>query len=199
MVEDCAINFFVTSAISSVRLLTTEVEGKASGGVLGGDTAFRLYDTYGFPLDLTEDFMRGYGWTVDVAEFDAAMKAQKEAARAAWAGSGETADEKIFLELADKNGPTEFLGYANLTSEAVVADILKKAHPVDTAKEGDEVIICANQTPFYGESGGQVGDTGVMEWTDGSAVVTNTVKTAGLVLHHVRVHKGTLALGQAVS
>ncbi|MEC7705633.1 MAG: alanine--tRNA ligase-related protein, partial [Pseudomonadota bacterium] len=139
------------------------------------------------------------GWTVDVAGFDAAMKAQKEAARAAWAGSGETADEKIFLELADKNGPTEFLGYANLTSEAVVADMLKKAHPVDTAKEGDEVIICVNQTPFYGESGGQVGDTGVMGWTDGSAVVTNTAKTAGLILHHVRIETGILALGQAVS
>ena len=190
---------FKEALARGLKLLTTEVEGKATGGVLGGDTAFRLYDTYGFPLDLTEDFMRGYGWTVDVAGFDAAMKAQKEAARAAWAGSGETADEKIFLELADKNGPTEFLGYTNLTSEAVVADILKKAHPVDTAKEGDEVIICVNQTPFYGESGGQVGDTGVMGWTDGSAVVTNTVKTAGLVLHHVRIHAGTLALGQAVS
>ena len=190
---------FKEALARGLKLLTTEVEGKASGGVLDGDTAFRLYDTYGFPLDLTEDFMRGYGWTVDVTGFDAAMKAQKEAARAAWAGSGETADEKIFLELADKNGPTEFLGYANLTSEAVVSDLLKDGRPVNSVKAGDEVIVCVNQTPFYGESGGQVGDTGVMGWTEGLAVVTKTTKTAGLFLHHARVETGALAVGQAIS
>ena len=190
---------FKEALARGLKLLTTEVEGKASSGILGGDTAFRLYDTYGFPLDLTEDFMRGYGWTVDVAGFNAAMKAQKEAARAAWAGSGETADEKIFLELADKNGPTEFLGYSSLASEAAVSDILKQGHPVEIAKEGDEVIVCVNQTPFYAEAGGQVGDTGVMKWSDGSASVTNTTKTAGLFLHHVHIDTGTLVPRQSVS
>ena len=151
-----------------LKLLTTEVEG-GSGGVLGGDKAFRLYDTFGFPLDLTEDFLRGYGWKVDVDGFDAAMSAQKEVARAAWVGSGEKADQKIFLELADKNGPTEFLGYTSLTSEAVVSDVLKEGSTIDSAKTGDEVIFCVNQTPFYAESGGQVGDTGAVRWADGSA------------------------------
>ena len=182
-----------------LKLLTTDVEGGGSGGVLGGDKAFRLYDTFGFPLDLTEDFLRGYGWKVDVAGFDAAMSAQKEAARAAWVGSGEKADQKIFLELADKNGPTEFLGYTSLTSEAVVSDVLKEGSTIDSAKTGDEVIFCVNQTPFYAESGGQVGDTGAVRWADGSAVIVNTTKTAGLFLHHARIDTGTLAPGQGVS
>ena len=190
---------FKEALARGLKLLTTEVEGKASGGVLGGDKAFRLYDTFGFPLDLTEDFLRGYGWTVDVDGFDAAMKAQKEVARAAWVGSGETADQKVFLELADKNGPTEFLGYNSLTSEAVVSGILKEGLPIDSAKTGDEVIFCVNQTPFYAESGGQVGDTGVVRWTNGSAAVINTTKTAGLFLHHARIDEGILAPGQGVS
>ncbi len=190
---------FKEALARGLKLLSAQVEGKASGGVLCGDTAFRLYDTFGFPLDLTEDFMRGYGWSVDVAGFDAAMKAQKEAARAAWVGSGETADEEIFLELADKRGATEFLGYTSLSSEAIVADILREGKAVGTAKAGDEVIICVNQTPFYAESGGQIGDTGVMRWTDASAVITNTTKTAGLFLHHARIDNGILVPGQAVT
>ena len=184
---------FKEALARGLKLLTSEVEGKASGGVLDGQTAFRLYDTYGFPLDLTEDFMRGYGWSVDTAGFDAAMQAQKQAARAAWSGSGETADAKIFLELADQHGPTEFLGYTSLSTEAVVTSLVKDGSLTQSAQAGDEVTILVNQTPFYGESGGQVGDTGTISWAEGSASVTNTTKTAGLFLHQARIDTGASA------
>ena len=190
---------FKEALARGLKLLLAEVEGQASGGVLDGQTAFRLYDTYGFPLDLTEDFMRGYGWSVDTAGFDAAMQAQKDAARAAWSGSGETAEAKIFLTLADEQGPTEFLGYTSLTAEAVVSNLVKEGAATASAAAGDEVVVCVNQTPFYGESGGQVGDTGTISWPDGRAVVTNTTKTAGLFLHHARIETGTLAPDQPVS
>ena len=190
---------FKEALARGLKLLTSEVEGKASGGVLDGQTAFRLYDTYGFPLDLTEDFMRGYGWSVDTAGFDAAMQAQKQAARAAWSGSGETADAKIFLELADQHGPTEFLGYTSLSTEAVVTSLVKEGSLTQSAQAGDEVTILVNQTPFYGESGGQVGDTGTISWAEGSASVTNTTKTAGLFLHQARIDTGRLSPDQPVS
>ena len=190
---------FKEALARGLKLLTTEVDGKASGGVLDGQTAFRLYDTYGFPLDLTEDFMRGYGWTVDTDGFDAAMQAQKQAARAAWAGSGETADAKIFLELADQHGPTEFLGYTRLSSEAVVTSLVQDGVTVPAGQAGDEVILMVNQTPFYGESGGQVGDTGTISWAEGSASVTATTKTAGLFLHQARIETGSLSPDQPVT
>ena len=114
--------------------------------------------------------MRGYGWSVDTAGFDAAMQAQKQAARAAWSGSGETADAKIFLELADQHGPTEFLGYTSLSTEAVVTSLVKEGSLTQSAQAGDEVTILVNQTPFYGESGGQVGDTGTISWADGLSI-----------------------------
>jgi len=190
---------FKEALARGLKILTSEIEGKASGGVLDGATAFRLYDTYGFPLDLTEDFMRGHGWRVDTSGFEAAMAAQKQAARKAWAGSGAEADARIFLELADSCGPSEFLGYSQLSAEAVVQAIVREDKQIDSARAGDEVMVIVNQTPFYGESGGQVGDTGQMVWTDGSAAVLNTTKTAGLFIHHLRLDKGGLANGQPVS
>ncbi|MDC0563806.1 alanine--tRNA ligase [Alphaproteobacteria bacterium] len=174
-----------------LKILTTEVEGKASGGILSGETAFKLYDTYGFPLDLTEDFMRGYDWQVDIAGFDSAMKAQKEAARAAWSGSGSKADERILFELADRHGATEFLGYSRLSSQAVVNAIVKDGAEVSHLGVGESGLLVTNQTPFYGESGGQMGDTGLVQSGEVLGHVTDTQKTAaGLFLHHVTVDKG---------
>ena len=191
---------FKEALARGLKILTTEVEGKASGGTLSGETAFKLYDTYGFPLDLTEDFMRGYDWQVDIAGFDSAMKAQKEAARAAWSGSGSKADERILFELADRHGATEFLGYSRLSSEAVVNAILKDGAEVSHLGVGESGLLVTNQTPFYGESGGQMGDTGLVQSGEVLGHVTDTQKTAaGLFLHHVTVDKGQFETDMPVS
>ena len=191
---------FKEALARGLKILTTEVEGKASGGTLSGETAFKLYDTYGFPLDLTEDFMRGYDWQVDIAGFDSAMKAQKEAARAAWSGSGSKADERILFELADRHGATEFLGYSRLLSEAVVNAIVKDGAEVSHLGVGESGLLVTNQTPFYGESGGQMGDTGLVQSGEVLGHVTDTQKTAaGLFLHHVTVDKGQFETDMPVS
>ena len=191
---------FKEALARGLKILTTEVEGKASGGTLSGETAFKLYDTYGFPLDLTEDFMRGYDWQVDIAGFDSAMKAQKEAARAAWSGSGSKADERILFELADRHGATEFLGYSRLSSEAVVNAIVKDGEEVSHLSVGESGLLVTNQTPFYGESGGQMGDTGLVQSGEVLGHVTDTQKTAaGLFLHHVTVDKGQFETDMPVS
>ena len=191
---------FKEALARGLKILTTEVEGKASGGTLSGETAFKLYDTYGFPLDLTEDFMRGYDWQVDIAGFDSAMKAQKEAARAAWSGSGSKADERILFELADRHGATEFLGYSRLSSEAVVNAIVKDGAEVSHLGVGESGFLVTNQTPFYGESGGQMGDTGLVQSGEVLGHVTDTQKTAaGLFLHHVTVDKGQFETDMPVS
>ena len=190
---------FKEALARGLKILTTEVEGKASGGTLSGETAFKLYDTYGFPLDLTEDFMRGYDWRVDIAGFESAMKAQKEAARAAWSGSGSKADERILFELADTHGSTEFLGYSGLSSEAVVTAIVKDGAEVAHLGEGESGLMVTNQTPFYGESGGQMGDTGIVQSGEVVGHVTDTQKTAaGLFLHHVTVDKGQFEIDMPV-
>ena len=191
---------FKEALARGLKILTTEVEGKASGGTLSGETAFKLYDTYGFPLDLTEDFMRGYDWQVDIAGFDSAMKAQKQAARAAWSGSGSKADERILFELADRHGATEFLGYSRLSSEAVVNAIVKDGGEVSHLGVGESGLLVTNQTPFYGESGGQMGDTGLVQSGEVLGHVTDTQKTAaGLFLHHVTVDKGQFETDMPVS
>jgi alanyl-tRNA synthetase len=191
---------FKEALARGLKILTTEVEGKASGGTLSGETAFKLYDTYGFPLDLTEDFMRGYDWQVDIAGFDSAMKAQREAARAAWSGSGSKADERILFELADRHGATEFLGYSRLSSEAVVNAIVKDGAEVSHLGVGESGLLVTNQTPFYGESGGQMGDTGLVQSGEVLGHVTDTQKTAaGLFLHHVTVDKGQFETDMPVS
>ena len=183
-----------------IKILNDEVEGAASGGTLSGEKAFRLYDTYGFPLDLTQDFLRGYGWQVDIAGFDKAMEAQKAAARAAWTGSGGSAEQAVYLELADKLGGTEFLGYVRNSTEAEVSAMLLDGKMIDNAKEKDSLEIITNQTCFYGESGGQVGDKGRFSWADGEAVITDTTKTAaGLFIHHATIEKGSLAVGTPVA
>ena len=191
---------FKEALARGLKILITEVEGKASGGILSGETAFKLYDTFGFPLDLTEDFMRGYDWQVDIAGFDSAMKAQKEAARAAWSGSGSKADERILFELADTHGATEFLGYSRLSSEAVVNAIIKDGAEVSHLGVGESGLLVTNQTPFYGESGGQMGDTGLVQSGEVLGHVTDTQKTAaGLFLHHVTVDEGQFETDMPVS
>ncbi|MCH1378139.1 MAG: alanine--tRNA ligase, partial [Alphaproteobacteria bacterium] len=182
-----------------LRILNDELAGKAGGGTLDGATAFKLYDTFGFPLDLTQDFMRGYGWQVDLDGFNAAMDAQKANARRAWSGSGDSATETIWLDLAQKLEPTEFLGYTSDSAEAIVTALVDgnaEIEEIGTAGKGRMIV---NQTPFYGESGGQVGDVGTISWDNGTARVTDTQKTpSGLFIHHVEIISGTLAKGQEV-
>ena len=181
-----------------LKILQEELYASSGKKILAGSTAFKLYDTYGFPLDLTQDYLRGYDWQVDVDGFDKAMLAQKNAARAAWIGSGGKIEGKIFLELADKNGGTEFLGYNQVSSQGVVTNILSDNTQINRASQNDDVIIITNQTPFYAESGGQIGDVGSFSWQDGAASVHNTTKTASLFLHHCKITKGSLSPGQPI-
>ena len=129
--------------------------------------AFRLYDTFGFPLDLTQDALREQGREVDLGGFEAAMEEQRARARAAWAGTGEAATERVWFELREKVGASEFLGYSTETAEAEIVALVVNGAPVDKAGAGSEVAVVLNQTPFYGESGGQVGDTGTIGGIDG--------------------------------
>jgi alanyl-tRNA synthetase len=179
-----------------LKLLDAELEGLSEGATLPGEAAFKLYDTYGFPLDLTQDALRERGRSVDVAGFDAAMAAQKARARASWSGSGEAADAAIWFDLADRFGATEFLGYEMESAEGQVLALLAGGAEVETAT-GDVQII-TNQTPFYAESGGQVGDAGFIRSATGVAEITDTRKSAGLFYHVAHVIEGAISRGQPV-
>jgi alanyl-tRNA synthetase len=169
------------------------------GDMFDGDTAFTLYDTYGFPLDLTQDALKSRGISVDQASFTDAMDRQREKARAAWAGSGDTASEAVWFPLREKLGATEFLGYETETAEGVVGALVKDGVAVDQLKAGESGAIVLNQTPFYAESGGQVGDTGIMTGEGVTFRVTDTQKKAGdLFVHLGTVEQGTLKLGTAL-
>lgn len=172
----------------------------ASGAVLDGETAFKLYDTYGFPLDLTQDALRPRGIGVDMDGFTAAMERQKAEARAAWAGSGEAATETIWFGLKERVGATEFLGYETERAEGVAVALVRDGAEVQSLAPGESGMVVLNQTPFYGESGGQVGDTGVIIGPGGARlVVTDTQKKAdGLFVHFVTVETGGLTVGAAV-
>ncbi|MCB1509133.1 MAG: alanine--tRNA ligase, partial [Hyphomicrobiaceae bacterium] len=181
-------------------LLDEATADLGESGTLDGRTAFRLYDTYGFPLDLTQDALKGRGLSVDVAGFNAAMEAQKQEARAAWKGSGEAATEAVWFQLRERLGATEFLGYSDLTAEGVVTGLVRDGKDVTTLSAGDEGALIANQTPFYGESGGQVGDVGVITSPEGLIFhVTDTQKKAdGLIVHLGRVESGKVETGHPV-
>ena len=179
-----------------LKLLDAELAGLAEGAALPGDAAFKLYDTYGFPLDLTQDALRERGRKVDTDGFDAAMAEQKARARAAWAGSGEAAQSAIWFTLADKLGATEFLGYDMEAAEGQVLALVVDGAEVAQAQA--EVTILTNQTPFYAESGGQVGDSGLIRSATGVAEVTDTRKANGLFLHIARLTQGHIAVGQPV-
>ena len=182
-----------------LRLLEDETSRLGEGGTLPGDVAFKLYDTYGFPLDLTADVLRGQGRQVDNAGFELAMAKQRADARRAWAGSGEAATEGLWFELKDRLGATEFLGYDTETAEGQVTAIIVDGKEVDRASVGQSAQILVNQTPFYAESGGQVGDTGVVSAHKGRATVTDTQKKLGALFVHVaRIEEGEIAVGDAV-
>ncbi len=169
------------------------------GDRLDGETAFKLYDTYGFPLDLTQDALRQRGIGVDTEGFATAMERQKAEARASWAGSGEAATEAIWFQLRERLGATEFLGYSTEKAEGVVGAIVRDGAEIDAASSGDEVAIVVNQTPFYGESGGQVGDAGTISGEGFSVAVTDTQKKGdGVFVHFGTVESGTLRKGAAV-
>src|SRR5580698_5890494 len=170
------------------------------GDMFDGDTAFTLYDTYGFPLDLTQDALKSRGISVDQASFDDAMERQRAKARASWAGSGDTATENIWFPLREKLGATEFLGYETESAEGVVGALVKDGAAVDQLKTGEGGAIVLNQTPFYAESGGQVGDTGMMIGEGVIFRVTDTQKKAGDLFVHVgTVEQGTLKPGTALA
>jgi alanyl-tRNA synthetase len=179
-----------------LRLLDDELAKIPEGAELPGEAAFKLYDTYGFPLDLTQDALREKGRKVDVAGFDAAMDEQKAKARASWSGAGGTADAKIWFEIAEAHGASEFLGYDTETAEGVVLALVRDGAAADRAAEGEAVQIVVNQTPFYAESGGQVGDAGYIRTDTGLAQVTDTRKAAGVFLHVATVVEGTVLKGQ---
>ena len=187
---------FRTTLDRGLKLLDAELEKLPEGTALPGTAAFRLYDTYGFPLDLTQDALREKGRAVDTEGFDTAMAEQKAKARASWSGSGEAADQTIWFELADAHGGTEFLGYDTESAEAQVLALVVDGQTVETATGSVQVVV--NQTPFYAESGGQVGDTGFLRWDGGEAEVRDTRKMAGVFVHIAEVGAGTLRKGQPV-
>ncbi|WP_426125488.1 alanine--tRNA ligase [Pararhizobium sp. PWRC1-1] len=181
-------------------LLSDATTDLVEGDQLNGDTAFKLYDTFGFPLDLTQDALRARGIGVDTEAFTAAMQRQKAEARASWSGSGDKATETIWYELKEKLGATEFLGYDTETAEGVVQAIVADGKAIQTASKGDTVQLVLNQTPFYGESGGQMGDTGVISTDHAKLTVTDVQKRGeGLFVHSCVVEDGTVKVGDAAA
>jgi alanyl-tRNA synthetase len=182
-----------------LKLLDEESEALKSGDTFNGTTAFKLYDTYGFPLDLTQDALRSRGISVDTASFEQSMEAQRVDARRAWKGSGDAKTETIWFELREAVGATEFLGYDTEQAEAVIKAIVVDGKQAKAAKLGDKVSLLVNQTPFYAESGGQSGDTGVISAAGGKVKITDSQKRVGDVFVHIgEVVEGTIALNDAV-
>jgi len=179
-----------------LSILDDETKSLKKGDKLKGETAFTLYDTYGFPLDLTQDALRPRGIAVDTDAFDAAMEKQREKARASWSGSGDAATEAIWFGVREKLGATEFLGYETESAEGAVSALVRDGKQVDSLKKGETGSVILNQTPFYGESGGQVGDTGLMTGDGVRFRVTDTQKKAGdLFVHTGTVEEGALKTG----
>ena len=191
---------FRQTLTNGLRLLDEATETLGTGGKLPGETAFKLYDTFGFPYDLTEDALRSRGIAVDRAGFDAAMARQKAAARAAWKGSGDAASGEVWFDLAERAGATEFTGYSATEGEGEVVALVREGQEVDSAGAGDSVMVLTNQTPFYGESGGQSGDAGVISGGDGlELAVHDTAKPLGrLHAHQATVEAGTIRVGDTV-
>ncbi len=183
-----------------LRLLEDETQKLGDGETLAGEVAFRLYDTFGFPLDLTQDILRGQGRTVDEAGFDSAMQRQRDAARKAWAGSGEAATEEVWFDIREETGASEFLGYDTESAEGVVAAIVVDGKPSETLDSGAKAMLVTNQTPFYAESGGQKGDQGILFSAEGAEfVVEDTVKRLEDLHAHIgTLRKGALSVGDAV-
>ncbi len=191
---------FIRTLSRGLMLLGDALDQLPDGAILPGETAFKLYDTYGFPLDLTEDALRAQGRKVDVDGFNTAMERQRVEARAAWTGSGEAETETIWFEIREQFGATEFLGYETEISDAKVLAVVVDGKKTNQADAKSDVLIVLNQTTFYGESGGQVGDTGTLTFGEGGTVrITNTLKKLGNVIVHAgMVSGGVLKVGDDV-
>ncbi|MFZ0269667.1 alanine--tRNA ligase, partial [Caulobacter sp.] len=190
---------FRRTLVNGLRLLDEATGAMEAGATLPGETAFKLYDTYGFPYDLTEDALRAQGFGIDRAGFDSAMAEQKRAARAAWKGSGQRASDDVWFDIAEASGGTEFIGYSAVEGEGAVVAIVRDGAQVERAEAGETVEIVVNQTPFYAESGGQVGDTGTLTAPGVRAVVEDMRKYLGRVFAHVaQIGEGGIALGDAL-
>jgi alanyl-tRNA synthetase len=190
---------FRATLARGLAILEDETRELAPGANLAGETAFKLYDTYGFPLDLTQDALRARGLGVDLEGFQSAMERQRAEARRAWAGSGEAATETLWFALKERVGATEFLGYETETAEGVVTALVKDGAEVGSLGPGETGLVVLNQTPFYAESGGQVGDVGTMSAPGVSALVTDVKKKLGDVFAHVvTVEQGRLEVAAAL-
>ena len=185
-------NRFKRTLDRGLGLLEEETGKLPEGGELPGEVAFKLYDTYGFPLDLTQDALRGQGFSVDLGGFNTAMEKQRADARAAWSGFGDAATEQVWFDIREQNGATEFFGYEVESAEGQITVMVVDGKVVEEAEDGAEVALVLNQTPFYGESGGQEGDTGTITKEGGATVtITETQKKLG----DLHVHLGTLSGG----
>ncbi|WDR05440.1 alanine--tRNA ligase [Devosia rhodophyticola] len=190
---------FLKTLGRGLQILADETSSLGEGDTLAGGTAFKLYDTYGFPLDLTQDALRTRGIAVDQQGFNDAMARQKAEARKSWSGSGEASTDQVWFGLSDSLGPTEFLGYETEEAEGEVTALVKDGVLVDALENGDEGFVVLNQTPFYGESGGQVGDRGRFTGEGIAADVLDTQKHHGVFAHKVKVAVGRLTNGQALA
>lgn len=190
---------FSDAFVRGVKVLEDEVKN-LSTSVLSGQAAFKLYDTYGFPLDLTQDILKNRHINVDTEEFTRLMQQQKESARASWVGSGDSSTEALWFDLWEKCGSTEFVGYHTDSLEASILALVKDGKSVSSLQEGDRGFLIANQTPFYGESGGQMGDEGLFLGADSKGIVTATLKKVdGLIVHEITLNKGHLKVGDPVT
>jgi len=190
---------FIKTLDKGLKLVEEAAARAGDGGTIPGETLFLLYDTYGFPTDLTADILKGRNIALDMDGFETCMEEQRRRARAAWGGSGEKSVPKAIFELREQHGPTEFLGYQTLTAEGVITALIKDEKAVDSLGEGESGWLVSNQTPFYGESGGQVGDTGVIESDSGTFRVTDTKKLlSDLFVHIGRVEKGIFNVSDVV-
>ena len=183
-----------------MKMLGEELEALPKGAAFPGEAAFKLYDTYGFPLDLTQDALRRKGIEVDEAGFEKSMAAQRAAARANWQGSGDATSDAVWFDIREKVGATEFVGYVHDSADGVITAIVKDGHPVEQADAGDEIEFIVSQTPFYAESGGQIGDAG--EATSGKAQlsITDVKKRAGALHGHIaKIEKGSIKVGDTLT
>ena len=181
-----------------LKILNDEIK-KTKNKKLSGNTAFLLYDTYGFPLDLTQDILKDLNISVDLKIFEKQMKEQKKKARSAWKGSGDVKTDKLWFDIFKKHGSTEFVGYKNLKTQGLITQIIKNNKSINKIKQGDKAIIVTNQTSFYGESGGQIGDRGVITFNNNEFKVLNTTKILKIYLHYGHVVKGEFKKNEEVN
>ncbi len=188
---------FKTTLDRGLKLLDAETSTLKEGDSLNGDTAFKLHDTYGFPLDLTQDALKSRSISVDIEGFNTAMERQRADARKAWAGSGDAATEAVWFDILQEQGATEFLGYSTESAEGQITALVKDGVCVDCVNDGDSVSVVLSQTPFYGESGGQMGDTGIITIGDVRITISDTAKKLGeLHVHHGKVSGGLVKVGE---